>query len=570
MWLSLAFAGSLEVLGDPAFRAPDGIVDAGVAPDGAAWVISEHGSIVGFETDGSVRATFEACSARGPHTELWLAPEGTHLGVICEDRYRVLGLPGGEPVFEVAFQVRDAWLTEAELLLVGEPFEGGETGTTRLARFALPGGGLLAELEGDFAAPAWIDTALVALERSEPVNTDAEEGEEGEEAGAPADSATSEREPTSPGWRLVRILGEEATPRAPTPLSFPGDEPPRLTRRGTSTVCLTRGRSGRCYDVSTEAEVPWRTQDRPFVAPDQDVPICGGSRCYDVDLARLRPAGTAPGIGRIEDLAASADGKHLLTRDHRDQLLHHGPKGRRPIARTDGAIAISPSGRYAWYQTARRSIRVRLIDGVRTTLPRATAAVFDTQDDLWLAVPHQANTTLLSKLPTGLEAPLPIIPLHDGRQITGLQLQADRLLLEYAQDDLFAVVDLIQRAPVGPNGKPTRKPHREHLFTERTPLMLTASGSVLRTVANDEGYEVRGSLDSQEPRVHETALHTSSHPVMLGGGRSGVELVDGMQVDSFMGTHRRSAELPGPAYRIWVYDERVYIALRDGRLAILD
>jgi len=573
MWWSLAATASTLVLGDPTFRAPDGIGAAVVADDGSVWTMSTQGEVTGFDPSGRIRKTFQACDDRSVHLELIVDPSGSRAGVDCGPVFRLFSLPGGEPLFEVdVFTADSAFSPDGRwVALLGERIvDGVSEEASYLLRYNATTGEPAEPKRSDWDAIWGVQGGWVGATTRH------------REGGPLHLEARIRLGPTALNWHWV-------APEALRSADWGPHDAVGVVDEGTQ-VCVLYDFGGACLDGRTGGprkfwSVPASEQGpttRAMPHPDGlvvgeelwfkradgvwrwpiegeisrledavDVPISNraGTVRYRMESTQLVPIGpTGKDLSDSEwglpsSVARSADGLLLLA-DDRGRVFSREPSGEvQRLAPPADRVALSADGSEAWLFSESAPTRViSLATGSSRTDP-ALAVAFDGAQ-VWTVAPRD-------RVPWLHHNGEPVVAVAEALEITGLQVVGKRVLVEYGQDDAYQVYDGTQLEPM------------THLaYSNQTDIRLTPEG-VLGFSETETGWQIAN-----------TVLPWSSTLRFLPDGSGFLRLTeDGNTValhDLPSGTVRESYPLPGRWRGIWADDGVVAIALRDGRLVLID
>jgi hypothetical protein len=529
-WTSLALAASIEVLGDPAFRAPDGIVDAAVVDDGSVWTLSPRGQVAGFAPDGALRTTFQACPDRGERVEFAVSADGRRLGLACTVDFRVYDLPEGRLLHTFDVDTTHAALSiEGHLLgILGERYAGDHSeDESWLLVYDLRTGEITRTILGEW-------DRVFAVQRGWVLARGNDRGTELSLTGAIR----------QPGGGL-----ETWTHEVPRASISGGGHTPRTSlsvRQRGANLCIRTDDGGTCLQaMNGRPSRPWVTVDRPFAAPGEGSRIdsAGGRHALEVLPTHLRREGT--GWTDVARVLVGGDRVHVVEADGTVFDARNGTV----LGRTTGEAALSPDGRWAWRQDAEGSWRQDLVVGSPPeALPALSHAVVTDEGTVHGLVTGRRGASLVS-LPVGGE------PVDRGRlgkryQPSGLQLVGERALVTFDQDDRYITFPL---------DDPGAVEEARHVFGLDGDVRLTAGG----VVATDEIAEPRLAAGVEVP----------DHAIVrfLDDGRIVVLEEDAprLVLKSADGATTSTVELPGRADAAWVVPGGVAVALRDGRVAVV-
>ncbi|MCB9674937.1 MAG: hypothetical protein H6737_07465 [Alphaproteobacteria bacterium] len=573
IWWSLASLAAPEILGDPAFRAPDGIAAAAVTDAGGAWAISTRGEVTGFDASGAVVRTFQACPDRGVHLRIAIDPAGTRAGVDCGSVYRVFELPSGKPLFDV-----EAFTTDSAFSPDGR-------------RVALLGERIV---DGVSEAKSWLlehDATTGAASTPHASDWEALWGVKGGWIGA-----TTRERPEGPLYVEGRIDTGPVVLSwrwlAPEVLRTSGDWGPReavAVLDGGNRVCVQYDFGGACLDGRTggprnfwsvpEAErtasrraIPhpdglavgralwfqrpdgvwrWDMDGTPERLPDAlGIPIsnAAGSPRFRVEAARLVPVDAVGAeIGAVSwGLPVSVDrapgGRVVLADQQRRVFVVDGAEVRAVPGEAD-RVRITPDGSAIWLFADDAPTRV--VPFGKGEEARSRSAVVAFTGGAALGIDAKGEVPLLVKL----AADERIAAVSDALAVTGLQSVGDAVLVEYGEDDAW---QLVRGGEVGPLGA--------HPFSPQTDLLLTDSG-VIGVAEGESGWQVGRHTVPWSTIVR--FLPDGSGFVTLADDATSFEIRDYPS-----GTLRETRELPGRWSDAWVRGDRLIVALRDGRLVV--
>lgn len=573
MWWSAVAAASLTVLGDPAFRAPDGISMARVADDGSAWVISARGEVSGFDPKGHLKSTFQACPDRGPHGEFYIDRHGTRAAVPCDGSVRVFDLAAGTLLFEHAVFAAHADFSPngRTLGVLGERIvDGVSEDTSYLLRYDATTGEALAPRQSDWEALYGVRGGWVGATQREDDGPMLVEGII--QAGA--------RELR---WRW----------KAPPELHTSEDWGPRealAVLDGGAAICVQLDFGGSCHDGRTGGlralwSVPaaartsenraephpdgfvvgkalwfvrqggiqaWTPGNDPVEKATSTVPVANTANThrYQVGEARLVRAG-APAddwdLPRTVDL--SVDGRMLVLADSRGVVAQQVGGGARALPYTASTVRIRPDGEEIWSFDPTASVH-GVSDGSKRSAGW-TQVAFDANGTTWAV--RQDDTRTLVRW-QGSEEPRVMAELPDALELTGLQVRGEldkaTVLLEYAQDDAWQI-----STPSGVGAL------NAHAFMDYSDLLLLDDGTIGMTEV-DDGWQV-GRI---------TVPYTTTVRFLPDGTRFVTLPGDGqtLQVRAYpSGSIQRSVELPGRFHTVRVVDTTAIVVLRDGRVVLV-
>ncbi|MEZ4317919.1 MAG: hypothetical protein R3F61_10465 [Myxococcota bacterium] len=578
MWWMLTATASTLVLGEPGFRAPDGIATARVANDGTAWVMSPRGEIAGFDPKGHLRTTFQACPDRAPHLFFVIDPSGTRAGVDCGPTFRVLALPTGELQFEVGAFTTDAAFSPdgRKLALLGERIvDGVSEATSNLLRYDATSGAPLDPIESDWEAIWGVEGGWIGATTRE-----REDGPLYVEGRIQVGVSTL-------NWRWLAPVEQRTT-------SDWGPREAVAVMDGGTRVCVQVDFGGACLDGRTGGprnfwSVPkadrrdatraqphpdglamgteiwferldgvyhWGMDGSPERLPrgaSIAVADTAGKYRYRVEQARLVPVDAT---GRDDHDALwglpvavdrTADGQELLIADERGRVfLQKLAGGVRRIEGSADRVKLAPDGSSAWLFEEGEPTRVVSLSTLEGPATRRSPVVAF-EGGRTYAVEYEGEVPWLTELGEKNR----LVPLPEALEITGLQAAGDLVLVEYGQDDAW---QLYKPGTLGPL---TAQP-----FADQTDLLLTRDG-VLGVAEDPGGW-----------RVGSHVVPWTSVVRFLGTGTQFIELpVDATSVevrDHLTGALRETHELPGRWSHVWTRDRLAIVALRDGRLVLLD
>jgi hypothetical protein len=283
----------------------------------------------------------------------------------------------------------------------------------------------------------------------------------------------------------------------------------------------------------------------------------------------LRPR--SPDAGATWDLPVSvdrtADGRMLAVLDAQGRVFVHelvGGSRRIPTAVRDiRSVRIEPDGRAVWvFAESGGSARID-VDDPRDVPFETSGVAFATIDGTLFAigVARYEGTPHVGRLHPGAFEPW--APVADALEVTGLQAlptaEPDRVLVEYAQDDAFH--------PVTRDGETwTRGALGAHPFLTGTDIEL-GPDTVFTTEETDDGWKMG-------PVTVPFSGSLRWLPDVEGRPAGIVHLPDDTPAyavhDPESGTLRNEHSLPARWSDAWTFPGVVVVALRDGRLMIID
>lgn len=536
-WSTPALAGTLVVLGDAPFRAPDGVADVALADDGRAVVLSPNGELARFDAAGRLQSTLQACPDRMPRIQLAASARLERVGVACSFEYRLHDLAGGRPGPVLAYDVTHSALSAdgRRVGLLGERMVGGAS--------------------EDASALFEIDTLTGEVLRRWP-------GEWDHVVAVPG------------GWVVARgdddgteltLQGFVALPGRPTIPWRRAIDPAKLRGGGWTTettlstrddlVCVTHDNGGTCFDAARGAvKGSWRPDDRPFVAPGPRSLVHSPRRRRTLEVRRThlrRPGSTFGSWTRPRDVDFGR-GTLLVTDEggtvHR---VHDGAV--EVVLSTRGDAALSPDGTKVWAPSGEAGLRMDLGTGALVRVPPLDHAAFGPDGSVYglrgQVLVQQADDGTVSELGrlTRLFEP------------TGLEVTPDGLLVDFGQDDHFAVLD---------RSGATRL-QGSHVFHSTEDLALV-DGAPLET----RTAQAPATREVGPPGASGRSLDAGTYDILrlFDDGRLVVVEADGpgLTVLSPSGEEIARTTLPTRAYDVWVGDGRVVVGLRDGRLAVFE
>lgn len=526
IWTSAAFAGSLVLLGEAPFRAPDGISDVALADDGRVLTMSARGELARFDASGRLLGTLPGCPDRLEHLRFTASRDLGRVGVACGFSFHLLELPSGRrgPVIEV--DVTDAALSPdgRRVALLGERSSGQTTDEqSYLFEFDARTGELIRRWPG-----TW--DRVLALPVGWLVARGDDDGTELElEAflGAPGQPVKHWTHQVDP----ARLAGGGWTT----------ESSPSLRDRW---VCVAHDGGGTCLDATTgEPDGTWTPADRPFEAPGPTSVVRSPNHRQTLAVRRThlrRPDVPFDSWTRPRHVAIAGD--TLLVTDEGDTVYRVEAGQITRFQTTPGTPALAPDGRTSWIPAEDGSWRM---GDARVDSPRFPVATF-LPDGQLLGVDGQAlvqvDGSRFAELPRRYE-------------VTGLRADRAGLLVEHAQDDRVLLFD--------PKGELLLD--AEHVFRP-TDDVASIDGALreTRTQPARQIGPVGGPwrpLDAQPyDRVRflpdgRLAVVPHDQPVLRILNASGEEAV--------------RQPLPARAYDLWVGQDRVVVGLEDGRLAVL-
>lgn len=533
-WMTAALAANLEVLGAPAFRAPDGIVDAAIALDGRVWTLSARGEVAGFSPEGVLLTTFQACPDRGERVEFTLSGVGNRLGLACATDYRVYDLPTGalRQVFDV--DTTHAALSDDGRLvgILGERYAGDVSeDESWLLVYDVRSGEITRTVLGEYDRVEPIQRGWV-LARGNDAGTSMSLFAIRREPGGAAQTWTHEVDPK-------KLAGGGWT----TELAF-------ATRQRGQNVCIAHEGGGTCLGAAdARPSRPWSPVDRPFIAPAEGAIVrsASGRYAYEVLSTHLR---TTP-EGWTRPVQVVAGGERLLVVDDAGRVFdaRTGEK----LAVTTGPIALSSDGRWLWTPTVADSVR-RDLDGSATdALPALDFAHIEPDGTVYGLQAHpDGGAMLVEAAPGGSVEELGRLPKFYTP--SGLRVADGKALVSYDQDDRWITF------PLADPTDPATLVEGRHAFGLGGDIVL-AGGEVLHT--DETGPE----------RTFGTAAVDASAIVrILPDGTGFVELLTDrprLVLKSRDGSTIEAVNLPGRGDAAWAFPGKVVVALRDGRLAVL-
>lgn len=534
-WTTAAWAGSLVLLGEPSFRAPDGIADAAVLEDGTTWVLSPRGEAAHISRNGEVLHRFQACADRSAQVEMTVSARGDLLGLGCGRTFRLLELPSGAERLAPDVDPTHAALSPdgRRLALLGERFEGDTSeDTSWLLVYDTRTGEVAYTVEGEWDHVVATRHGWAAARGDDEGHDLAVWGFVERPDGVSVWTYTPrDEELKAGGWTPERSLA--------------------VRDRG-ETLCLQHDNGGTCLSTRNgERSRTWRASDQPFRGPGPGAVVRNhtGRAAWTVRRTLLAPVGRT--IERwIQPVDVQVGGTRTAVLDLDGRVHVVDARGRRVVGASRGPMALSPDGRFLWTTTSRGGVRMDLEDGSLTPLPPLTTAVFANDGTLWGTRPTPDAPELVSIAPdastTGAPRPLP-----RWFDVTGLTLRGDDLLVHHDQDDHWVHVRLTDPAFVAQGA---------HTYLPEDDLQLV-DARVLQTSGAPRGRMLDGHPLQTRDLIR----------ILPDGGWVAVP-TDGRTatLQSADGQTMRTLELPERVHEVWVHPGKVVFGLRDGRLAVLD
>ncbi len=608
---------STVVIGDPAWRAPDGVGVARVAADGSVWTLSKRGEVTGFEPDGQVVTTFQACPDRGVHLELVIDAGGTSAGVDCGPTFSVFDLPSGEERFAIdAFTVDAAFSPDGrEIAVLGERIvDGVSEEKSWLLRYDARSGEPLPPMESDWEAlwgvsDGWVGARIdgdriegrgtLVLEARNQVGMGAATKNVVWKFKAPDDQRTTwdwgARQAVAvidDGRRVcvqVDFGGVCLDGRIGAVRQFwsvPKNQRSERTRARPHPDGLAVGEELWFLRGSGADEAVWRwpVDQDPVIQPMPEgvlpfVPASdpSGRHRVRVETARVVPvdadnAATLPDAQNTWDRPVSvdrtADGQTLALVDAMGRVFVGRLVGGSERIQTPGvpgsatSVRIEPDGQAVWvFSEEGPTVRIPLDGSSRTT--SSTPAVAFVQVDgrpVVLGIGESEGQPHVGPVfPGSFE---PWTPVAEALEVTGLQASPmsdpQRLLVEYAQDDAFHPYT---RDPAEADW--VQGELGAHPFLRQTDIELGAE-RVFTMEESDDGWTAGPTTVPFTTSLRWFPEAAEPSLVHLADDSNTLNVVNSASAGSL--THT----LPGRGTDLWTFEGVVVVALADGRLVLFE